>query len=233
MDYDAEVVNVHRIYHALIKAAPTAMDLRGLFQQKNAAHAAEIVAAAGANQEDGAKLVTIYNRYRERMATYLYHVANIRVGQRHPSWLGDPDAYAYIRALVLGGRVIARQGDLNGATTLRSIGDTARALKLPVRAVYTSNAEGFFNYTPAFRENIRSLPHDEKSVMIRTYKRNMASPVGDEWHYNLHQIDDFIQRLDNPMYKNVHRVMQDLRQAPRGRVDALGVSYYDNSVPRS
>jgi hypothetical protein len=167
------------------------------------------------------------------MATYLYHVANVRVGQRHPTWLGDPEAYAYVRALVVGGRVLARQGDLNGATTLKSIGETARALKLPVRAVYTSNAEGFFNYTPAFRDNIASLPHDEKSVMIRTYKRQMSSPVGDEWHYNLHQIDDFLQRLANPMYKNVHRVMQDLRQSPKGRVDPIGVSYYDSSVPRS
>lgn len=233
MDYDAEVVNIHRIYHAFIKTAPTAVEMRALFQQKNAARAAEILSAAGTTKEDGAKLVQIYNRYRERMATYLFHVANVRVGQRHPTWLGDPTAYAYIRGLVLGGRVLARQGDLNGATTLKSVGDTARALKLQVRAIYTSNAEGFFKYSPAFRENLRALPHDDKTIIIRTYKHNMSSPLGDTWHYNLHQLDDFLLRLDNPMYKDVHRLMQDLRMAPKGRVDALGFSYYDGSVPRS
>jgi hypothetical protein len=234
MDYDSEVVNVHRIYHAFMKVAPTAQELRALFQQKNAAHAAEILSTAGTSKEDSAKLVQIYNRYRDRMATYLFHVANVRVGQRHPTWLGDPDAYSYVRALVVGGRVIARQGDLNnGTTTLKSIGDTARALKMNVRAIYTSNAEGFWKYSPTFRDNLRSLPHDDKTVVIRTYKRNMPSAAGDTWHYNIHQLNDFLERLDNPVYQNIHRIMQDLRQSPRGRVDDLGVSYYDGSVPRS
>lgn len=234
MDYDMEVVNVHRIYHAFIKNAATALELRAFFQQKNAEQASKLLSTSGASPEDGAKLAQIYNRYRDRMATYLYHVANTRVGQRHPTWLGDPEAYAYVRALVMGGRVIARQGDLNGATTLKSIGDTARALKLNVRCIYTSNAEGFFKYTQAFRDNLRSLPHDEKTVVIRTYKRGMSSPVGDMWHYNLHQLDDFLGRLDTPAYNSVHRVMQDIRQpAARSKVEAIGVSYYDSTVPRS
>lgn len=234
MDYDAEIVNVHRIYHAFIKASPTAVEMRALFQQKNAAHAAEVLQSDTATKADSAKLIQIYNRYRERMATYLYHVANVRVGQRHPTWLGDPEAYGYIRALVMGGRVLARQGDLNsGQTTLKSVGDTARALKLPVRAIYTSNAEGFWKYSPTFRNNLSMLPHDEKTVLIRTYKRNMPSPVGDNWHYNLQQLDDLLSRLENPAYQNIHRVMQDLRQAGKGHVEALGVSYYDSSVPRT
>jgi hypothetical protein len=233
MDYDMEVVNVHRIYHALIKAAPTNVELRGLFQQKNAPRAVEILNTSGTTPADSAKLVQIYNRYRERMATYLFHVANVRVGQRHPTWLGDPEIYTYIRALVQGGRVIARQGDLNGATTLKSIGDTARALKLTVRALYTSNAEGFFKYTPAFRENLKSLPIDDKSVMIRTYKRGVPAAIGDSWHYNLHQISDFSARLEDPAYKDIHRVMLDLTRSPKGHVEALGFSYYDTTVPRS
>ena len=233
MDYDMEVVNVHRIYHALIKASPTPLDLRGLFQQKNAPKAVEILGTAGTTPADSAHLVQIYNRYRERMATYLYHVANVRVGQRHPTWLGDPEIYNYVRALVQGGRVIARQGDLNGGTTLKSIGDTARALKLNVHAIYTSNAEGFFKYTPAFRENLKSLPIDEKSVMIRTYKRSFPSAIGDSWHYNLHQISDFSSRLDDPKYIDVHRIMLDLSRNPKGHVEALGVSYYDGTVPRT
>ena len=81
-------------------------------------------------------------------------MANIRVGQRHPTWLGDPDAYAYIRGLVLGGRFLAIQGDLNGTAALKNIGETARALQLPVRIIYTSNAEGFFKYNPQFRDNL-------------------------------------------------------------------------------
>jgi hypothetical protein len=234
MDYDLEVVNVHRMYHALIKQAPTAEDFRAFFRQPNAAKAVEVLNGSSPSKEDNAKLVQIYNRYRDRMATYMYHVANTRVGQRHPTWLGDPAAYAYIRGLVTGGRVLARQGDLNGTTTIRSIGDTARKLNLKVRGFYTSNAEGFFQYTQNFRDSLKSLPIDEKSVMVRTYKRGMTIAVGCTWHYNLHQMSDFLSRLDAPGYKDIHRVMQDLRgPQAKAKLEAVGVSYYDGTVPRT
>lgn len=231
MDYDNEVVNVHRMYHLFIKAAPTAEEFRAFFAQKNAVAAVAVLNQSGLS--DAAKLVQIYNRYRDRMANYLFHVANTRVGARKTTWLGDPTAYAYVRGLVQAGRVIARQGDLNGATTLKSIGDTTRALKVPVRAIYTSNAEGFFKYTPAFRDNFRSLPHDEKSVIIRTYKRGMPVTIGCTWHYNLHQLDDFLSRADAPGYPDVNRIMDDLRApAVKAKLETLGTSYYDGTVPR-
>ncbi len=234
MDYDLEVVMVHRMYHALIKQAATAEDFRGYFRQANSAKAIEVLNAATPSKDENAKLVQIYNRYRDRMATYLYHVANTRVGQRHPTWLGDPAAYGYIRSLVQAGRVIARQGDLNGTTTIKSIGDTARKLGLKVRAIYTSNAEGFFDYSQNFKDSLKSLPRDEKSVMVRTNKRGMTIAVGCTWHYNLHQLDDFISRLDAPGYKNIHRVMQDLRgPQAKAKLEAIGVSYYDSTVPRT
>lgn len=130
---------------------------------------------------------------------------------------------------------MAVQGDLNGTVALRSIGDTARALGLPVRVVYTSNAEGFFRYTQAFKDNLASLPHDEKTVVLRTYKRGMTAPEGDLWHYNLHKMDDFLTRIATPGYPNVAAVMTDMRTTPIGRklIEATGVSYYDERVPKT
>lgn len=130
---------------------------------------------------------------------------------------------------------MAVQGDLNGTVALRSIGDTARALGLPVRVVYTSNAEGFFRYTQAFKDNLASLPHDEKTVVLRTYKRGMTAPEGDLWHYNLHKMDDFLARIASPGYPNVAAVMTDMRMTPIGRklIEATGVSYYDERVPKT
>lgn len=235
MDYDAEVVAMHRIYHAFIAASPTAQDLRAWFRQQNAYKAGELLVNTAPNKEEGARLAKLYGRYRDRVAIYLFHVANIRVGNRHPSWLGDPEAYNYIRGLVQSGRVLAVQGDLNGTTTLRSIGDTARALGLKVHVIYTSNAEGFFKYSQNFKDSLASLPHDEKSVMLRTFKHGMTSPPGDLWHYNLHQLDDFLERLKLPAYVNIYRVMQDLQKSPEGqkRIEPIGVSYYDAGVPRT
>jgi hypothetical protein len=234
MDYDSEVVNVHRIYSIFLRSCATPAELRALFQQKNAYAAGELIVNGAPTKEEGAKLVKVFARNRDRLATYLHHVANIRVGQRHPTWLGDPAVYNYIRALVMGGRVLPIQGDLNGTVALKSIGDTARALNLPVRIIYTSNAEGFFKYNPQFRDNFAQLPHDEKTVVLRTFKHGMPAALGDLWHYNLHQLDDFLARLALPGYLTIYRVMADLERKPEGKklIDKLGVSYYDSSVPR-
>lgn len=234
MDYDSEVVNMHRIYAIFMRECQTAEELRALFTQKNTYKAGELLVNSAATKELGAKLVKTYASHRERVATYLYHVANIRVGQRHPSWLGDPAAYSYIRGLVLNGRFLPVQGDLNGTVALKSIGETARALQLPVHIIYTSNAESFFKYNPQFRENLAALPHDDKTVILRTYKHGMPSPIGDLWHFNLHQLDDFLARLALPGYLTIYRVMADLEGKPEGKklIEKLGVSYYDSSVPR-
>lgn len=233
MDYDSEVANMHRVYHAFIAQSPTAQEMRALFQAKNAPQATELLLKTAATPELGKRLVKTYNSFRERVAIYLFNVANIRVGKRKPSWLGDPEAYSYIRGLVLGGRVLALQGDLNGTVALKSIGDTARALKLPVRIIYTSNAEGFFKYNPQFRANLAQLPHDDKTVVLRTFKHGMTAPIGDLWHFCLHQLDDFLARLENPAYSNVYRVMLDLERKGGSKIEATGVSYYDGSVPRT
>lgn len=234
MDYDSEVVNMHRIYQIFLRECATAEELRALFTQKNSYKAGELLVNNAPTKELGAKLVKTYAAHRDRVATYLFHVANIRVGQRHPSWLGDPAAYAYIRGLVQSGRFLPVQGDLNGTVALKSIGDTARALQLPVRIIYTSNAESFFKYNPQFRANLAALPHDEKTVILRTYKHGMPSPIGDLWHYNLHQLDDFLARLELPGYLTIYRVMADLENKPEGKklIEKLGVSYYDSSVPK-
>ena len=235
MDYDADVVDTHRIYHHFISASPTADELRSYYTEAGSQKAVAHLQKVAATPEEANRLTKVYHRYRQRLALYLHQVAHVRVGQRKPTWLGDPAAYSYIRSLVQSGRVMAVQGDLNGAVALRSIGDTARALNLPVRVVYTSNAEGFFRYTQAFKDNIASLPHDEKSVILRTYKRGMAAPEGDLWHYNLHKIDDFLARIAMPGYSTVAAVMTDIRTTPEGkkRVESIGVSYYDESIPKT
>jgi hypothetical protein len=62
----------------------------------------------------------------------------------------------------------------------------------------------------------------------------MTIAVGCTWHYNLHQLDDFLSRLDAPGYVDIHRVMQDLRgPAAKAKLEAVGVSYYDATVPRT
>ncbi|HNF98887.1 MAG TPA: hypothetical protein PK493_16435, partial [Pseudomonadota bacterium] len=61
------------------------------------------------------------------------------------------------------------------------------------------------------------------------------APEGDLWHYNLHKMDDFLARIATPGYPTVAAVMTDIRTTPAGRkqVEAIGVSYYDESIPKT
>ena len=70
------------------------------------------------------------------MATYLYHVANTRVGQRHPTWLGDPAAYGYIGPWCRAGGSSRGRATSTARRRSKSIGDTARKLGLKVRAIH-------------------------------------------------------------------------------------------------
>lgn len=235
-DYDAEVGRIHRVYHALIDQAESPEAFRKYFEPAQLEAGKAVIDAywtrQGATKKELAGLSRAYAYYRDRLQVYLRHVANLQVGARRPTWLGDPAAYAYVRALVQGGRVATLQGDLHGQVALRSAAEACKALKIPLRIFYTSNAEGFFPYSAAFRENLAAFPRDERSVMLRTYKHGFPRAAGDSWHYNLHQIDDFLARLALRDYGTIHRVMADLHASATPAVDRYGASYMDGSVPK-
>ena len=117
MDYDADVVDTHRIYHHFISASPTADELRSYYTEAGSQKAVAHLQKVAATPEEANRLTKVYHRYRQRLALYLHQVAHVRVGQRKPTWLGDPAAYSYIRSLVQSGRVMAVQGDLNGGAS--------------------------------------------------------------------------------------------------------------------
>ena len=45
----------------------------------------------------------------------------------------------------------------------------------------------------------------------------MPSPIGDLWHFNLHQLDDFLARMALPGYVTIYRMMADLEGKPEGQ----------------
>lgn len=68
---------------------------------------------------------------------------------------------------------------------MRSVGERAARLNVPIRVVYLSNIEDYFSYTPGFRDNLLSLPTDEKGIVLRTMqngtKEEYGSPDGEKF----------------------------------------------------
>ncbi len=91
---------------------------------------------------------------------------------RQGSFLAREEDYAFLRDLEARDLVIPVIGDLSGSHAMAAIAKDVTARGLHVSTFYTSNVE-FYLYREGtferFVANVRRLPHDAKSVVIRSY----------------------------------------------------------------
>lgn len=231
VDYDSRIPMMHAVYQVLVPISETP---QALIDQFDDAHERETLARLEAELPEGekVKILRIFRRIRTQMHTYLSRVARrIREG-RPASWLADDALYAHVRALFVGGRVVARTGDVTGTTTLRSVGETLTRLEVPVGVLYFSNAEQFFEYTEDFRANIAALPVTEGTLVVRTIRhQEIANAEDDRWHYVIQDFGDFRARIDTGAYPRSTLLLEDLVAAEE-HVGA-GISRLSSDVPQA
>ncbi len=85
-----------------------------------------------------------------------------------PCFLTDDATYTWVRDMGLAGRIQPLRADLLNDGAIARIGAATRAMGYTVRALYLSNAEGYWQYTPQFRKNMQSLPIDDQGRLMRT-----------------------------------------------------------------
>lgn len=224
VDYDPVIAATHRMYGVIVPDAETPDALLERFAPAAEADVIRrIEAQLGA---EAAPVARVYRTYRARLQTYLRNVRRYRQGR---TWLNDPALYAHVRALHAGGRVIARTADVTGPPTFEGIGAAARRLGIPVRAVYLSNLEMFVANRPPLVANMRALPTDERTVLLRTaYSPRLRSAPGDHWHYVVQPFPDYLARLATGRYLYANTIVEDLIRTRRG---GDGFSLLDASVP--
>lgn len=228
VDFDAVVPRVHRMYEVLVGASATPEELVARFDDEREDETAALLEAALAGDPEAREIVRMFRRNTGRFDGYLAHVARLRRDGAPTSWLSDPALYARIRTLFASHRIVARTGDVTGATTLRAVGAAASRLGVTVRALYFSNAEQFFRYTPDFRANVAALPTDARSVLLRTFRNRRAPyPDDDTWHFMVHPMPDFRERLDLGYWRSTEIVDDTLR-----RLSATGMTTITGETPR-
>lgn len=197
VDHDPLIVDVHRVYEILIEASadPEALVRRFERDQREATVALIEAATAELPAERQRDLVRTYRATRETLRRYL---AKVRV-RRHegcPStWLSNPSLYEHVRTLYQQGRVRILPGDLRGKTTLPTIITALRALEIPVKVLYLSNAEQYFAYTKNVRKNLGTLPAASGGVVLRTIFQEPWEHADGFWSYQVQDIEDFQRRL--------------------------------------
>ncbi len=97
-----------------------------------------------------------------------------------------------------------------------------------MRVLYFSNAEQFFRYTDDFQTNVRSLPTDERTVVLRTFRNRRASyPRFDTWHYLTEPMTDFLERLAMG-YRRSTEIVADVLNT----LDEDGATAITSATPR-
>jgi hypothetical protein len=225
VDFDPVVPLVHRMYEILVPASDSPDALVARFQDAGATEARALLERGLEGDPRRDAILRLWDRTRPRWARYVRAVQRSRRDGVAGSWLADAALYARVRTLFQNGRIVARNGDVTGARTLRDIGTASRELGLPVRVLYFSNAEQFFPYSPQFAENVRNLPTDERSIVLRTFRaRGATYPARDRWHYVVQPVAGFASRLGAGLRRSRELEIEIVSRRPRaGGVQGLTV----------
>lgn len=204
-DYDPVVVDVHAVYHALFTAADTPAAFRDLWRMENKPAAIAAITAAYP-KADARRRELLYRRYRARIAKRLDAVIAGMTAANVPCFLTDQTQYTYIRELVRGGRVRSLVADLTQTTAVVELAAAAEKLGTPVRVVYLSNAEEYWNTLPAnFRSNIAALHLDDKSVVLRTL---LTWAKNQDYRYNAQSARNYQRWLAQPWVRTINDVVR-------------------------
>jgi hypothetical protein len=234
IDMDPQIVHVHKIYGALVNASPDADTLIKRFEKASAPDSERIIHEYLAGESEAKRIVRHFRELRDDWHAYLRRVKNGGYREIEPvSWLNRPELYSHVRRLHRARRVVARNGDLTGEKTVRAMGKAMDDLSLTVRVVYFSNAEQFFKYTPEFIRNMRSLPIDDRSVVVRTdrSKRLKKADPG-RWHYVVQDFRDFVERMESGAYPRSFAIIADLTAAGSPFLGDSGISTITTDTPR-
>jgi len=92
---------------------------------------------------------------------------------RRIGYLADEAAFQFVRGMEQRDRIVPVVGNVAGDAAVKAIGDYATEHHAIVSAFYLSNVEQYLMNRdggfPEFARNVKGLPHDSTSVIIRSY----------------------------------------------------------------
>ena len=217
IDYDPLVLDMHRIYQGFFAAAPTTKAFTALWQPGSRDAALQAIAQAhGADPKQVKRLQKLYQAVRGRVQQRLRQVQKRAAAAKVATYLDSEEIYGHIRDLWAGGRIRLMVVNLFGDKGLSGIAQTAQAMGVNLRIVYLSNAEEYWTYSKQYRANLRALPFDEKTLIVRTlssWKGNL------DYRYNLQPGLLYQAWLAKPRVIKVRQLVKQRKLTGPGDID--------------
>ena len=140
-----------------------------------------------------------------------------------PTFITDETQYQRIRQLWQNHRVFPICGDLTGNMAMLDIAKALKDSNLQMTILYPSNAEHYFEYSPAYRRNIIQMPFAENSQILRTRQmRSLGLAEDEDYHYNMQSGENFKLWLETTNIKDQHSMLRK-----RSKTETTGLSVLD------
>ncbi len=223
VDFDGEVIDLHAIHGALLRAAQDVDAFKRLWSEAGADEALALLAKL--EREPPARrerLQALYTRTRARVHKRLRVLTRRYAELDVRSYLDTPAQYDAVRSLHLRGRVITLRGDFTQAGVVRRVGELLREHEREVQLLYLSNIEQYFTYGRAFKDNMLGLPLASSSLVLRTLP---GRPAG--FQYMLQKGPDFHAWMRAPRVWSVYR----LRGLGKGEHLAASERWFITELP--
>jgi hypothetical protein len=221
VDYDPLVMDVHACYQAFFAEAATPEQFLELWS-KPGQGAALAVLEARVDESKRARAVDVYRRWRGWIERRLLALAKRYRKLELPSFVSDADTYAFVREAVAAGRVRPMLVNLLEDGALDGIADAARDLGVPIRVLYLSNAEEYWDGFPAaYRANVGALGFDDRAVVLRTL---LTWQDNQDYRYAAQPARNYRDWLAQPWLRTVYDIELDVSPAASraGRRAAAG-----------
>jgi len=224
IDYDANVVAIHTVYRAFFAATDTPEAFLNLWTKEGREAGKQAIAAAVSDPQGRKTLQRLYLVNRGWIHRRLRTVRKRLIAADVPSYLNDAATYTYVRDFLKQRRARSMLSNLleaNGG--LAGIAESARTLNVPIRLLYLSNAEQYWDrYSEAFRQNVAALPFDERSIIARTL---LTWAANQDYIYNVQPATNFIKWLEHPAIVNVNDVSHR-----RPKVDPEAINHFETTT---
>ncbi|MBO4349462.1 MAG: hypothetical protein J6A01_00760 [Proteobacteria bacterium] len=220
VDYDPWVVYIHHAYIAFFDQCEDSACLMAMFDDRMGS--SEFLEKYYENNAEKKNIIKVFKTVSGNIRRQLGRL----VAMKTPNFTNDPEIYQYIRTLVKSGRLVTLQANLLGDTALKAIAQTLRETGRTVTTFYTSNAEQYWAYKKAFKENMRAMPFADNALIMRT---SATKPINNDYRYSVQPARVFLAWLDDPRGTMVKRVTKSVR--PKDEEDFPFV--YDDAMPDS
>lgn len=203
MDFDDYVVSLNRIHILFLKNCEDYNCFLDKWKRENKDSSLKLVELAFSKEKDYEIYKKVFTLAIDKNYGVISRLKELNLMSDKfgfNSFHNRKEDYDYLRNLALTDRIRADRGDLTRKGTMMAIANVAKEMKIPIRVIYTSNAEEYFRFPEEYRANILSLPSDNSGYLVRTFttgaKYTLGFPEGEKYpkefpfHYNLQKIEN-------------------------------------------